>query len=181
VRRLLFTTALKASAIKNSAKHSIPNTTDFCNSFNGAAEQSILNLCSKVNFADLGLNDSLVQNSGLNSLYTREHFNSARRRSSIDNTDIQLNFEWAQFFSIFNLEDLLLITSENSRTYHSAYDYLNLTRNVKHEESDLFKIEYKQKNLKNLSVENANQMLLFLQYQPQNILAKDIELFLHHF
>jgi hypothetical protein len=24
-------------------------------------------------------------------------------------------------------------------------------------------------------------MLLFLQYQPQNILAKDIELFLHHF
>jgi hypothetical protein len=55
------------------------------------------------------------------------------------------------------------------------------TRNVQHQNSDLFSIQYEKASSQQVSVESANQIEMFLQYQPQKILAKDLELFLHYF
>lgn len=181
MRRLLFTTALKSSAIRSANYTQKMYSAATPAHFDLSAAMSLLGLSQKLVHGDFinqfKRNENIVGNN--TTLYPRQ-FNM-RALFPIDELDAQLNQEWGQYFSIFNLEDLILMLTDNTSSYYSAYDFSSYTQNVKNQNSALFDITYtKRANLSHVLI-SAEDLDLYMNYAPHEILAKDIEMFLHEF
>jgi hypothetical protein len=89
----LFTTALKASAIKTSALTTTFNVSAFKTVLGSSAEHSVLRLCSKINFINMDFGADFMQNTKADSFFSSKYFENTKRYTPADRTDIQLNFE----------------------------------------------------------------------------------------